>query len=306
MKVSVVLCTYAESMHEEFIEAADSVLHQTYDDVELIVVVDGNRSLYDRIVEEYDEITIYLNEENVGLSESRNRGIELASGDVIAFLDDDAVADEQWVETLVAVYEKSDAIAAGGKMVPDWVADKPSFLPEEFYWLIGVTHRGFADAGEEVRNTFGSNISFYHEVFDEIGGFDPEIGRQGSANFQAEETVFAIRMRERFGRGVVYDPEAVVAHKVFDYRTDPKWLLDRAFWHGYSKRMLEDLIEDDTGGNEGVFLSRLLLEFIPDRLRELVQSPSTDKVQQLIAIVVLTAAVGFGYLYGVFNHLFSR
>lgn len=292
--------------YSAFTEAVNSVLCQTYDDVEPIVVVDGNRQLYDQIISEYDGLIVHLNEENVGLSASRNRGIKLASGDVVAFLDDDAVADEQWIETLVTVYEEHDAIAAGGKMVPDWVAEKPSFLPQEFYWLIGVTHRGFADPGDEVRNTFGSNISFRREVFDKIGGFDPELGRQGTANFQAEETVFAIRMREEFGQGVIYDPEAVVAHKVFDYRTDPKWLLNRAFWHGYSKRVLEDLIEDNTGGNEATFLRQLLLEFVPDRVYKLIRSPSKTKVQQLIAIAIFTATVGVGYLYGIIVQSFSR
>jgi len=54
---------------------------------------------------------------------------------------------------------------------------------------------------------------------------------------------------------VWYDPDAEVAHKVFEYRTEFRWLVDRAFWQGYSKRAMESFVEDE-GGEEGAFLGR--------------------------------------------------
>jgi len=301
MRVSVVLCTYALDDYEHFREAAESVLSQTYEDVELVVVVDGTGAVHDRVHDEFgdrDGVRIHLNEENVGLLESRNRGAELASGDVVAFIDDDAVADERWIEELARTYEETDAIAAGGRMVPEWVAGKPAFLPEEFYWLIGVTHRGFADGPGEVRNTLGSNLSFRREVFLDLGGFDAGIGgRKGDNNLQGGETELCARMRAEYGQGVMYNPDAEVAHKVFAYRTEFPWLFDRAFWQGYSKRAMETLAPE-AGGEEGEFLRRLLGEFVPGRIRGLVADPSIARVQQLGTLFVLTAAVGTGYLYG--------
>ncbi|OYR80745.1 glycosyl transferase family A [Halorubrum sp. E3] len=305
MKVSVVVCTYTLDMYEHFREAADSVLAQTHDDVELVVVVDGTPEVYDRVVEDYgdrEDTVIACNEENVGLLASRNRGAELASGDVVAFIDDDAVADETWAERLVRAYEEEDAIAAGGKMVPEWVAGKPSFLPEEFYWLVGVTHRGFADGPGKVRNTFGSNISFRADVFAELGGFDVDIGgRKGDKNLQGGETELCARMREAYGEGVWYDPEAEVAHKVFEYRTEFGWLVDRAFWQGYSKRAMESFV-DDEGGEEGAFLRYLVMSATPRRVSHLVTAPSVSGIQRLVTLYVFTALVGFGYLYGVLNY----
>lgn len=302
MQVSVVVCTYAPEMYDAFVEAAESVLSQTYEDVELVVVVDGTESVYERAVEDFGEredVAIRANDENRGLSESRNVGVEVASGDVVAFMDDDAVADERWVEELVAAYEEHDAIAVGGKMVPEWVAGKPEFLPEEFYWLVGVTHRGFPDEGE-VRNTFGSNISFRREVFEELGGFDPEFGRTGSSNSQAEETEFCVRMRDKFGRGVYYTPNAVVAHKVFEHRTDFVWLIERAFWQGHSKRGMETLVPESTG-EESEFLSRLLREFVPAHVGGLVRDPSLAKLEQLLTLLVFSGVVGMGYGYGILS-----
>ncbi|KOX96007.1 glucosyl-dolichyl phosphate glucuronosyltransferase [Halorubrum tropicale] len=301
MRVSVVVCTYTLDMYEHFREAADSVLDQTYDDVELVVVVDGTPDVYDRVVEDYDDredAIVSCNDENLGLLASRNRGAELATGDVVAFIDDDAVADEVWAERLVRAYDEENAIAAGGKMTPEWIAGKPSFLPKEFYWLVGVTHKGFADGPGEVRNTFGSNISFRADVFEEVGGFDVDIGgRKGDKNLQGGETELCARMREKYERGVWYDPEAVVAHKVFDYRTEFWWLVDRAFWQGYSKRAMETLVPESSG-KEGEFLGDLVTEFVPERVKGLVRSPSIAAVVQLVILVVFTGCVGGGYLYG--------
>ena len=292
-------------MYPHFTEAAESILSQTYDDVELVVIVDGTQSVYDRVVADYgdrDDIIIECNEENVGLLESRNRGGEIATGDVVAFIDDDAVADEEWIELLVQAYETEDVIAAGGKMIPEWVAGKPSFLPEEFYWLVGVTHRGFAEGPGEVRNTFGSNISFRAGIFEELGGFDVDIGgRKGEKNLQGGETELCARIQTKYGQGVWYDPEAVVAHKVFEYRTEFRWLVDRAFWQGYSKRAMETYIETDSD-EENEFLLRILSEFIPHRLQKSISQRSQEELLQVITLCIFTVSVGVGYLYGLIKY----
>ena len=299
MKLSVVICTYSSKMLDAFREASDSILNQTYDDIELIVVVDGNDALYDRIVAAYGDteaVTVHLNEENVGLSASRNNALAHVTGDVVAFVDDDAVAERDWAETLVGTYKKQDVEAVGGKMVPLWVSGKPSFLPEEFYWLVGVTHRGFPEEGP-VRNTFGSNISFRTEVLETLGGFDEQLGRKADKHVQGEETEIAERLRSDLGGTLYYTPEARIGHKVFAYRTRFLWLVRRAFWQGNSKRVMQRLM-DDSIEDEAAFLTRLVSEFVPSRCKALLRSPSLAGVLQLIAIGVFTAAVGSGYVYG--------
>lgn len=301
MKVSVVICTYDEGLYDHFTEAVESVRSQTHGDVEIIVVVDGNPRLCEQATADYGaspDVSILCNENNRGLSASRNRGIERATGDVVAFLDDDAVADEEWLDRLVTAYEREDAIAAGGKMTPLWVAGKPSFLPEEFYWLIGVTHRGFADEEGEVRNTFGSNISVRRDVLGAVGGFTEDIGLGGDTQLQAEEPELGTRLRQEYGHGVYYVPDAEVAHKIFEYRTSPVWLLKRAFWQGFSKRGVEEVLPDATD-EEDRYLRQLLFEFMPRRFRNLIRHPSIAALLQFVMLFVFSAMVGFGYLYGI-------
>jgi GT2 family glycosyltransferase len=304
MKVSVVIATYSMDRFEDFCEAVDSVLAQTYDPVELVLIVDGNETVHERTLKAYggrDDVVIHCNDENRGLSYSRSQGMKRASGDVVALFDDDAIAEPDWVEELVSTYRSTDAIAVGGKMIPEWVVGKPWFLPPEFYWLVGVTQPGFAAPGEEVRNTYGSNISFRTEVFDRIGGFNEDIGPQAGKVLQGGETEFCARMREEFGQGVIYNPGARVSHKVFEYRTDPWWLLVRSFWQGYSKRVMSGVVED-SGDDETAFLKRLFTHSIPDRLTEAVRNTSLKPLGQLFFLLVFTAAVGFGYLYGLARH----
>ncbi len=300
MKVSVVVCTYDVGRYGCFAETVESALSQTHELLEVVIIVDGNPEIHDRVCADFGErenVLVHLNEENRGISYSRTKGSKLASGDVVAMIDDDAVAESDWIEQLVRVYEEMDAVAVGGTVKPDWVTEKPDFFPEEFYWLVGCDERGFGKHMEELRNTYGSNISFKRDVFLSIGGYDENTGRQGDKHIQAHEAPVCIRMRERYGKGVVYNTNAVVHHKLFDYRGDFRWLVFRSFWQGYSKRVM-DLLLPEASGDKGEYLKQLLLTFVPIRVKELVRSPSMSMVTQLLTIFVFTTAVGFGYLYG--------
>jgi len=235
---------------------------------------------------------VILNEKNLGLSGSRNRGLVHAAGDIIAFFDDDAVADENWIEELVNMYRRMDAIAAGGCIMPLWLTDEPKCLPGEFYWLIGVTYKGFPEKVMEVRNTFGSNLSFRADVLKNLGGFRSEMGVKGKGQLQGEETEICERMRKKFGKGVMYNNKAIIHHKVFPERLRWRFLLNRAFWQGYSKRAMVELgysLED-----EGKFLIALR-RGAWDRIK----MGTFEGYCQLFPLIVLTLAVGSGYAYRV-------
>jgi hypothetical protein len=131
-----------------------------------------------------------------------------------------------------------------------------------------------------------------------VGGYDVNTGRKGDRHVQAHEAPVAIRIREAYGQGVVYVEDAVVQHTLFEYRGRFRWLVFRAFWQGYSKRVMELLLES-TISHEVEYLNRLLVEHIPGRSVELLHSPSRAKVKQLMTLGVFTVSVGIGYLYGI-------
>ncbi len=301
MLVSVIICTHRIERYNDFIEAVNSLISQSYDNIEIICIVDGNKDYYEILKKKKGdqfkkhEIKLLLNSKNLGLLESRNRGVSLATGDIVAFIDDDAIADKDWIKELVKMYKRG-AIAAGGKLVPLWVAKKPRWIPEEFYWLIGATHLGFPEEVTEVRNTFGSNLSFKREVFLELGGFNTRMGGiKGKKMLQGGETELCERMRKKYGKGVMYNPNAIVYHKIFKRRTEIGFLVRRAFWQGYSKALMKKLV----GGIdvETSFLKYLLIDRTSDRLKSIVKG-SIDDLPKLMVIWLLTFFVGVGYIYG--------
>jgi glycosyltransferase involved in cell wall biosynthesis len=303
VSVSIILCTHRIDRYEDFVEAINSLKAQSYENLEIVVVVDGNRDLYDKILKtgvETDkvEVKVILNEKNLGLSESRNKGIKEAKGDVIAFFDDDAVADENWLRELLKVYKERDVIAAGGKLLPKWISKKPKFLPEEYYWLIGTTHKGFPEEVTEVRNTFGSNLSFKADVIKALGGFRGEMGVKGRGLLQGEETELCERMRKKFGKGVVYNPDAIVYHKVFPERLMIKFLLRRAFWQGYSKRVLKEL--GYSISEEERFVKSLFRSIV-----ERVKAKSSVAYGQLIFLLIFTFTAGSGYVFKALSSYFK-
>ena len=300
MKISVVVCTYTMDRWDVFTAAVESALAQTHEPLEVVLVIDGNREVYDHAIDEFgdrENVVIHDNEENRGISYSRTKGAKLASGEIVAFIDDDGVAEEEWIEKHVQTYAETDAVAVAGYVAPNWKSEKPEFFPEEFYWLVGCTETGFAEDGEEVRNGYGSNVSYRRDVFLDVGGYDVNTGRKGDRHIQAHEAPVGIRIREEYGKGVVYVEDAVVHHTLFEYRGEFRWLVFRSFWQGFSKRVME-LLYPGAQGNESAFLKDLFVRALPSRVRRAVGERSTEPVQEAIAILVFTGAVGLGYLYG--------
>jgi GT2 family glycosyltransferase len=300
--VSVVVCTHSTNNYQNLMEAVDSLLEQTHREMEIIIVVDGNEELYERIVTAYgahDNIKIVITEESLGCSGARNVGVKTARGDVIAFTDDDAIAERRWVASLVDTYEKLDAISVGGKILPIWAPGKPDYFPEELYWLVGVSHEEFAEVkAVEVRNTFGPNMSFRRKVFKEIGLFNEKLAfaERGTSYMQGEEPEFALRMKQKLGRGVMYNPEAIVYHKIPPSKVKVKMLLRRAFYQGYSKALLRKLHPSaDSMVTERSYLKTLLLKYIPQRMKRVYCLPELKKLSLLVAVII---SVGLGFVYG--------
>jgi len=306
MRVSAIVCTHSLDNYQNLMDAVDSLLNQTHTDLEIIIVVDGNEELYEKVANVYDaqeKIKVLATRENIGVSGARNTGIRAARGDFIAFMDDDAIAEERWVENLVDAYQKLDAIAVGGRILPIWLSKQPDYFPEELYWLVGVTHEGFTqEKVVEVRNTVGSNMSFKREVFEKIELFWEKLGfaKRGTSYLQGEEAEFTLRMKSKLGKGVIYNPEAVVYHKIPASKTEPRTLLRRAFHQGYSKALLKRLnLSSEALTTERSYLKDLLFKYIPRRIKRIFSaSNSVMELKKLSVLIASVLSVGLGFVYG--------
>src|SRR5258706_6939394 len=141
-EISVIICAYTEKRWHELVAAVESVQRQTLSSKEIVVVIDHNPALLRRVQENLLGVIAIENGGDKGLSGARNSGWSTALGEIVAFLDDDAIAEPDWLENLVERYADPDVVGAGGKIVPLWETSRPIWFPEEFNWVIGSTYRG--------------------------------------------------------------------------------------------------------------------------------------------------------------------
>jgi glycosyltransferase involved in cell wall biosynthesis len=295
--ISVVVTTYSLTRYDDFCECIDSILAQSYDAFDVVIVAEGE-TVSERITTDYEtDERVHVNTIKNGqnLATARNTGAEAATGEVVAFIDDDAVARVDWLEEIARGYTETDFAAVGGRAVPEWTGESISFLPEEFYFLIGATHRGFADGEGEVRNTFGCNISFNREVFLSLDGFSTNLGKDHGHNLQSEETELCARLRDQTGRGVYYVPSATVEHKVYPQQTTLRWLVNRAYWQGVSKAIVDESASNATDEEWG-FVRYLLTTAVPHHTRQSITTPGN--LPRLATLVGFTVTVGLGFAWG--------
>jgi GT2 family glycosyltransferase len=259
--------------------------------------MDENDELYLMFLNSLPEpINIIINK-HPGLSEARNLGIKNANGDIIAFIDDDAVAGKNYLSNLAKNYEDENVVGVGGKILPK---EKPNY-PEELYWIGGFTYKGFPEERCEVRNVHGCNMSFRSEVFDKVGLFDTKLGRVGRKLVTAEETEFSIRALNSFPDSkIIYDPSVVVYHKTHEYRQTFRYMMRRGYHEGMSKAHIEKMYNcKGTLSTEDTYLGYLFKSVIPERFgrafRGMDVVPNTKEVVVLLAVI---ASVGAGYVVG--------
>jgi GT2 family glycosyltransferase len=252
--VSVVICAYTEDRWDDLLAAIASCARQTLTAQETIVVSDHNPALLSRVRCEAPQVRAIENTEQRGLSGARNSGIAVSSGEVVAFLDDDAIASPDWLERLTAPYADEAVIGVGGSIDPVWPRSRrPIGLPPEFDWVVGCSYRGLPETTSAVRNMIGANMSLRRSVFAEVGGFRSGMGRIDTTPLGCEETELCIRARQRFPAAtIVYEPRANVLHRITLGRTGWRYFRARCYAEGLSKAA----VADRTGSRDGLATER--------------------------------------------------
>jgi GT2 family glycosyltransferase len=241
------------------VAAVESVLAQTQPARDVIVVIDGNETLRERALRELPRAKVVPNMLTPGLSGARMTGAGLATASVIAFLDDDAIADLNWLEELLGAYRDERALGAGGFIEPLWTATPPGWFPREFDWVIGCTYKGMPIRDGRIRNVIGANMSVRADVLRRTGGFTTKLGRRSAGVFSkgiaesCEETEFCIRAARLYPGGYwAYRPTARVRHRVSAQRMTWRYFVRRCRMEGTAKAILATI----TGGRDGLASER--------------------------------------------------
>lgn len=206
--LSVVITSYTLDRLNDITELLDSLKTQTRNPDEIIMVVEKSVELHDRVKQYVEEktaqnIQVVFNDGEPGLSAGRNLGIKEAKGDIIAFIDDDALPSPDWAEELVKTYRDDSVIGVTGPAVPLWEDESMAWFPEEFNWIIGGT-AWYADSRSNgitpVRNVWGMNMAFRKEAFELAGVFSTKLGLNSDKGTLAEEDELSIRIRQKTGQ----------------------------------------------------------------------------------------------------------
>ncbi len=306
--VSVITCSYTHERLSYLKEAIDAVLRQTLTPADVIVSVDHNPGLADTLERELPPVVRVVRNESVkGVSESRNLGVKAARGEILAFVDDDAVPDPDWLEQLTFPFQEDTVAAVGGRIDPVWMGNgRPSWFPEELDWIVGCTYKGLPVKNGRTRNVIGCNMAFRRSVFEEIGGFRPEVGRTTRINGVGEEAEICLRVAAARGcNEVVYQPQAVVRHKVHTWRLTLGYVWHRSKDEGFYKTRIPRLVHrsDEVLALEHTYLRYLVLRAIPSRLLAFYRRRS---LQEASVLAVSIVAAGLGYVLGRTRNAWSR
>lgn len=310
--ISVIICAYTEQRWHDLTAAVASVQQQTIPPEEIIVVIDYNPVLLQQARKQLRNAMVIENRFTKGLSGARNSGVATAQSTIVAFLDDDAYAQQDWLEKLIAGYTHADVLGVGGRIDPRWPKIRPAWFPEEFNWVVGCSYRGLPARNTAVRNLIGANMSLRRDVLLTIGGFREAFGCNKGGNtgptFFAwlhhsagdEETELCIRATHKWPGSVwMYAPAARVQHCVPAQRARWKYFLWRCYDEGLGKALLVQIHDAHTGlASERAYVSRTLPEGVLRGMTDAFLHLDPTGLARSVAIMLGLAATVAGYLLG--------
>src|SRR5437879_1940660 len=220
-KRAVVVCTFNGS--RTIRECLEGIGKLRYPNYETIVVDDGSTDGAGDIAAEYDVRLIRT--ENQGLSAARNLGWQSATGEIVAYIDDDASPDPDWLTYLAAAFLKEEYAGVGGPNIPvpddgdtaNCIANSPG----------GPAHVLLSDC--EAEHIPGCNMAFRRSWLEVINGFDPQFRQAG------DDVDVCWRTRERGGK-LGFSPAAMVWHH---YRRTVRAYWKQQMGYGKAEAMLE-------------------------------------------------------------------
>jgi len=308
INVSLVICVYTEKRWDDICAAVESCRNQTTPPQEIIVSVDHNPRLYERVRQNMPDVIVVENTEQPGLSGARNSGIRVARGDVIAYLDDDAVASHDWLERLTYCLEDQLVMGAGGVVEPRWEEPPPTWFPKEFNWVIGCSYRGLPDKTAPIRNLFGGCMCIRREIFDEVGYFRSGIGRTEKRPMGCEETELCIRANQHWpDRLFLYEPRAWAFHRVPANRGTWKYFINRCYSEGISKAMVTQEVGIRDGlSSERSYTLHTLPRGVMRGIKDVIVRRDITGAGRVAAIFTGLAATTAGYVVGIITQMVSR
>lgn len=242
--LSIIICTYNRDKY--IYNVLKSIAENDFPASQYeIVLIDNNctdntKSECNLFTQNYTQVIFrYFVETNQGLSYARNRGIKEAKGDILIYVDDDALINKEYLSTYANFFnEYSNIDAAGGPIIPQYETQEPS-------WMSHYTKRlltGYKYLGNVVKkfpnNDFpgGGNAAYKKSVFDKIGLFNVDLGRKGDSLMGAEEKDIFDKMLS-LNMQFYYLPNAILYHIIPEKKLSKEYFNKLTYSIGQSERL---------------------------------------------------------------------
>ena len=292
-RISVVIATHSLERWTDLVTAVTGVRDQSLSPRETIVVVDRNPDLLARARDELDGIIAVENDRFPGAGGARNAGCAHATGDVLAFIDDDVRPDPGWLAELARPFSDPGVLGVGGTIAPDFDTARPGWFPDEFDWVIGCTYRGLPKGQARVRNLIGANMSMRRDRFEQLGGFRENFGKVGT-RASPEETDLCVRASQRWPEMCwLHRPEASVRHRVPAGRVEFAYFVRRCWHEGIGKADMATVVgAGDASSSEREYVRRVLPAGFVRNLGACLRGDGAAgrRAGSLVAGLVVTAA----------------
>ena len=244
LKISVIICSYNR---EQYItDAIDSLYHQRLSkQMYEVIVVDNNSTdntkqaclNYIQLHPGYN--IYYIQENNQGASFARNTGAAFAKAPLLAFMDDDAVADKDFLERIISFYEAHPYVGGlGGRIIPKYIPAEPKWMSHYVSSLVGNFHySAHVELFKPGKYPLESNMIVTKKDFDEVGGFNTLLpGVVGTLRIGGEGKDFFMKL-QGLGKKIYYDPSIRVQHVVEVRKLTPEYMYSVASGIGRGERV---------------------------------------------------------------------
>lgn len=291
-KLSVILCTYnradllaqvLDALKEQYIDF--STKHNSHAFVEVMIVDNNSTDTTKSLIEGYQSKDFPLRYEfegAQGLSYARNRGVESATGEFIAFIDDDIYLDSQWLNEAFKLVSQSnsDTQAFGGRVIPKWLSEIPDWLniepPYEIIQSVFPAHDygeeeknyPFKFGSREIYNPIGANMIFKKSLFERYGNFRVDLGVTGKQVGLCEDTEFC-RLLLKNNVLIKYVPQCKVTHPVFEKRMTKDFI---KHWYFILGKSLYHLMHTDRSQEKSKNNTQALFVGVPQTIKKIMPS----------------------------------
>lgn len=243
--LSVILCTYNRDRYIYPVLQSIAQGDLPHADYEIVFVnnnsTDNTEAECRRFQADHPDINLrYCVESLQGLSHARNCGIRNAQGDILVYVDDDALVNPQYLSTYADFFQRNPhAVAAGGPILPQYDGcEEPSWMSHYTRQLV----TGKLYLGEKEREFSkgaypgGGNAAYRKSVFDAVGLFNTDLGRKGNSLIGAEEKDLFDKMTSR-GMRFYYLPTAILYHLIPPKKLTKDYFDRLTYGIGVSERM---------------------------------------------------------------------